>query len=59
LIENRMLGSCLCSAESTSVVAVSAVGVLGAFAPEVEMVTFFFFICRAQKKSGACFKSYM
>jgi hypothetical protein len=41
------------------VVAVSAVGVLGAFAPEVEMVTFFFFICRAQKNSGACLQSYM
>ena len=37
LIEDRLLGSCLCSAESTSVVAASAVGVLGAFAPEVEM----------------------
>jgi hypothetical protein len=31
LIEDRLLGSCLCSAESTSVVAASAVGVLGSF----------------------------
>ena len=31
------MGSCLCSAEPTSVVAASAVGVLDAFTPEVEM----------------------
>jgi hypothetical protein len=43
LIEDRLLGSCLCSAESTSVVAASAVGVLGAFAPEVEMAEGCFF----------------
>jgi len=31
------VGSCLCSAESTSVVAASVVGVLDVFTPEVEM----------------------
>jgi hypothetical protein len=36
-IENRLEGSCLCSAEPTSVVAACAVGVLSAFAPETEL----------------------
>ena len=31
------MGSCLCPAESTSVVAASAAGVLDVFTPEVEM----------------------
>ena len=35
--EDHLVGSCLCSAESTSVVAASVVGVLDVFAPEVEM----------------------
>jgi hypothetical protein len=38
LIEDRLFGCCLCSAESTSVVAASAAGVLGAFAPEAPLV---------------------
>jgi hypothetical protein len=37
LSEDRLLGSCLCSAESTSVAAASTAGVLGAFAPEAEL----------------------
>ena len=39
-IEDRLLGSCFCSAESTSVVAASVVGVLGASAPEAELDPF-------------------
>jgi hypothetical protein len=38
LIEKRLLGNCLCSAESTSMVVAIVVGVLDVFTPEVEML---------------------
>ena len=55
LIKNRLLGSFLCSAESTSVVAVKAVGVLGAFTPEVEDIIDFsaFILMTENSKSHA------
>ena len=36
-LDHRLVGSCLCSAWSTSVVAAGVVGVLDVFTPEVEL----------------------